>query len=86
MINQNLNPNQINTSKIIIDNSFSDWVFENTFITFKSINEFFLLVYATEQKSIIIYNLMHFQLIAELKNVKISKKLNNQSVYYLLFI
>ena len=68
MNNQNFNPNQINESKVIIENSFSDWVFENTFITFKSFNGFFILVYATEQKSIIFYNLIHFQLISELKN------------------
>ena len=36
MNNQNFNPNQINESKVIIENSFSDWVFENTFITLKS--------------------------------------------------
>lgn len=68
MNNQDFNPNQISTSKVIIENSFSDWVFENTFLTFKSFNGFFLLVYATEQKSIIFYNLIHFQIISELKN------------------
>ena len=62
------NPNFINTSKIITTNSYSDWIFENTFLIFKSFNEFFILVYATEQKSIIFYNLKHFQIISEIKN------------------
>ena len=65
--NEKTNPIEINISKVIIDNSFSDWVFENTFITFKSFNGFFLLVYATEQKSIIVYNLLHSQIISEIK-------------------
>ena len=30
------NPNFINTSKIITTNSYSDWIFENTFLIFKS--------------------------------------------------
>ena len=62
------NPNFINTSKIITTNSYSDWIFENTFLIFKSFNEFFILVYATEQKSIIFYNLKHIQIISEIKN------------------
>ena len=65
--NINNNPNKINSSKVIINNSFSDWVFENTFYIFKSINGIFLLVYATENKSIVLYNLLHFQVIAEIK-------------------
>ena len=60
-------PKLINTSKVLITNSFSDWVFENTFIIFKSFNEFLILTYATEQKSIIFYNLKHFQIISEIK-------------------
>ena len=61
------NPNRVNASKVIINDSFSEWVFENTFIIFKSFNGFFLLTYATEKKSIIFYNLIHFQVISELK-------------------
>ena len=28
------NPNLINNSKVITTNSFSDWIFENTFLIF----------------------------------------------------
>ena len=64
---KNYNTNLINTSKVITTNSFSDWVFENTFIIFNSFNGFLILTYATEEKSIIFYNLKHFQIISEIK-------------------
>ena len=63
-----INPKKIKFLKEITNNSFSDWIFENTFIVFKTINDFFLLIYATELKSIIIYDLKNFKIISEIKN------------------
>ena len=62
-----IKPTQINTQKIITKNSYSDLVFENSFFVFKSINNLFILTYATEERSIIIYNLEVFQIITEIK-------------------
>jgi WD40 repeat protein len=63
-----MNPKNIKLIKEITNNSFSDWIFENTFIVFKTINNFYLLIYATELKSIIIYDLNNFKIITEIKN------------------
>ena len=52
----------------ITTNSFSDWIFENSFTIFKSINDLYLLIYATELKSIICYDLINFKIITEIKN------------------
>ena len=65
--NKKYNSIQISETKVLIKNSFSDWVFENSFLIFKSFYGFYFLVYATEQKSIIFYNLIHFQVISEIK-------------------
>ena len=66
----NFENNKINLIllKEITINSFSDWIFENTFIIFKSNNNFYLLVYATQIKSIVCYDMINFKIITELKN------------------
>ena len=69
----NLNNFEINKINLVLlkdltINSFSDWIFENTFIIFKSNNNFYLLVYATQIKSIVCYDMSNFKIITELKN------------------
>ena len=66
----NFENNKINLIllKEITINSFSDWIFENTFIIFKSINNLYLLIYATKIKSIICYNMNKYKIMTELKN------------------
>ena len=41
---------------------------DNTFIVFKSINNIYYLIYYTQEKSIISYNLITYQKINEIKN------------------
>ena len=66
--NNDFNPINIKLLKEITNNSYSDWIFENTFLIFNSINNFYILVYATELKSIIFYDLNNFKSITEIKN------------------
>ena len=63
-----INPKNINISIQITNDAFTDWIFENTFIIFNSINKSYLLVYATQIKSIICYDLNRFKNISEIKN------------------
>ena len=66
--NNQCNPKDIKFSKEITNNSFSDWIFENSFIIFRSFNGFYLLIYATKTKSIVSYDLINFKIINEIKN------------------
>ena len=67
--------------KEITNNSFSDWIFENTFLIFKSINKYYYLVYATQIKSIICFDLLNFQIINEIKNSHEQNITNFKHIY-----
>ena len=67
--------------KEITNNSFSDWIFENTFLIFKSINKYYYLVYATGIKSIICFDLLNFQIINEIKNSHEQNITNFKHIY-----
>ena len=54
--------------KNIIKDSFVKYAFDNTFCTFKSINDIIYLIYSKKNSSIITYNLISQQIINEIKN------------------
>ena len=60
------NPIKIKNIKEI-NESFSLCSLDNIFTSFKSINNIFYIVYATKNKSIIIYNLVNDTKIVEIK-------------------
>ena len=68
-INSNLenNPFYIQFSKDLISNSYSHYALDNTFCIFKSIINIIYIIYATKKKSIISYNFVSGQKIAEIK-------------------
>ena len=75
-INKKLNSNNtiesifLNDNKNIIEivkDSYSNWRFDNTFCVFKSFNNFYYLIYANQQKSIISYDLINNKRINEIK-------------------
>ena len=78
------NDNKINMIllKEITCNSFSEWIFENSFIIFRSINDLYLLIYATDLKSIICYDMIHFKILTEIKNAHDEYITNFNHCYY----
>ena len=51
----------------LIDDSYIDYVLDNTFTTFNSMNNIFYLIYSTEFKSIICYDIVNQKKINEIK-------------------
>ena len=66
------NPEEIKFLKDLTNDSFSYLHLDNSFIIFKSINNILYLVYSTEEKSIICYNLINNKKINEIKNAHTS--------------
>ena len=64
----NVNPNDIKTSIDIIKDDLSTDYFNNSIIVFKSINGILYLIYSTEGKSIISFDLAHNKKINEIKS------------------
>ena len=62
------NPKNIQLLSNITNNSFIEIDTDNTFTTFKSINDILYLIYSTKNKSIICHDLGNQKLIKELKN------------------
>ena len=64
----NKGPQNLKILSEITKDSYSDDVSDNTFTVFKSIHDYFLLIYSTKNKSIISYDLIKQQKIIEIKN------------------
>ena len=64
----NIHPNDIKTSIDIIKDNISYDYFNNSILVFKSINHILYLIYSTESKSIISFDLAHNRKINEIKN------------------
>ena len=65
----NLNPKELKYSKDITKDSYSDYILDNTFCIFKSINnDLIYLIYSNKKISIISYNLIDNKKIIEIKN------------------
>ena len=62
------NPNNIKFLKDIVNDSYDDYGLVNAFIVFKSINDILYLIYATQNKSFISYDLINNKMIKEIKN------------------
>ena len=56
------------TNFYITKDSYNHWCLDNSFIVFKSIYNILYIIYATENKSIIIYNLIENKKVCEIKN------------------
>ena len=62
------NPNNIQYLSDLTDNSYSEFILDNNFALFKSINNIIYLIYSTYEKSIISINLINNQIINIIKN------------------
>ena len=62
------NPNNIKFLKDIVNDSYDHCGLVNAFIVFKSINDILYLIYATQNKSFISYDLINNKMIKEIKN------------------
>lgn len=64
----NLNPKNIKFLNNLTSNSYSEYPFDNSFTIFKSLNDNLLIVFASQSKSIILFNLVNNKIINEIKN------------------
>jgi len=64
----NLNPKNIQFLNNLTSNSYSEYPFDNSFTIFKSVNDNLLIVFASQNKSIILFNLVNNKIINEIKN------------------
>ena len=62
------NPQSIELFSDLIENSFSIFPLDNSFIVFKSIDNIIFIIYSTENKSIICYNLNDQKETIEIRN------------------
>ena len=74
------NPNNIKFLKDIVKDSYDHYGLVNAFIVFKSINDILYLIYATQNKSFISYDLINNKIIKEIKNYH-NEYINNFSHY-----
>ena len=84
LINDNIfnsNPNEIKFLKDLAKDSYADCQLDNTFITFKTKDEIFYLVYAKENKSIISYDIINNKKNKEIKNAHEDYIINFQHYY-----
>ena len=66
-INQTINPSDIEYLCDLTNDSFSNYILDNSFIIFLSVENILCLIYLTENNNIIIYNLNNKQKIGEIK-------------------
>ena len=66
--NYKINPNNIQLFTNITKDSYADYILDNTFALFTSIDDIIYLVYSNSKKSIISYNLIDNKKINEIKN------------------
>ena len=64
----NSNPKDIRFSKVISNNLYMEYVLDNAFSVFKSINGILYIIFGNKNKSIIFYNFNNEQIISEIKN------------------
>ena len=64
----NLNPKNIQFLNDLTTNSYTEYPFDNSFIIFKSVNDILLIIFASQNKSIILHNLVNNKIINEIKN------------------
>jgi hypothetical protein len=62
------NPQNIQYSKDLTKDSYSNINSDNTFYVLKTINNILYLIYATDNKSIIFYNLANEKKVSEIQN------------------
>jgi len=67
MENISLNPNDIKLLNDVTTDSYSNYILDNSFLIFTSIDNVLILVYLTINKTIIIYDLINFQKLGEIK-------------------
>ena len=65
----NKNPNNIDFCNCIINDSYAEYIKQNTFCVFKSIYDIFYLIYTSKNNSIIFYNILDNKKINEIKNI-----------------
>lgn len=63
----NLYPQDIYCFEDFIIDAYYSYGYDNTFCVFKSINDIILLIYTKKNRSIIIYNLIEFKIVSEIK-------------------
>ena len=63
----NLYSQDISCLEYFITDAYNSYSYDNTFCVFKSINDIVLLIYAKKNRSIIIYNLIGFKIVSEIK-------------------
>ncbi len=63
----NINPEDIQVLTTLVNDSYCYYNLDNTFTTFKSIDDILYLIYSNKINSIIFYNLVTFQKINEIK-------------------
>ena len=67
MENIYLNPNDIKLLNDVTTDSYSNYILDNSFLIFTSIDNVLILVYLKINKTIIIYDLINFQKLGEIK-------------------
>ena len=68
LINESIEPPNLKLFGEITKNSYSSFDLDNTFSTFKTINDFLFLVYSTKSCSLICHDLINFTKIIEIKH------------------
>ena len=63
IIENNSNPEDIRFSKVISNNLYMEYVLDNAFSVFKSINGILYIIFGNKKKSIIFYNFNNEQII-----------------------
>ena len=81
IIKMNINPEDIQVLTTLVNNSYCYDNLDNTFTSFKSIDDILYLIYSNEIMSIIFYNLVTYQKINEIK--KAHNKFISNFRYYL---
>ena len=74
-------PNNLQLLYDITKDSYSDYIYDNSFTVFKSINNIYYLIYATKNKSIISYNLNLEKKATEIKKAH-EKYITSFKYYY----
>ena len=79
--NYEISPNLINSSITLIKEAYGYYEMDNTFIVFNSYNDISHIIYVKENNSIINYNLIQQNIIAEIKNAH-EKIITNFNHYF----
>ena len=63
------NPKKLKILKEITNDSYAEYILDNTFTVFKTINDILYLIYSSQKKSVICYDLNSKNIIKEIKNL-----------------